>query len=76
MNKNERKQLTTAIGLIDNAIDIINNVIEQEEEKLSNLEEHFPETEMYEQCENAIDILTECVDDLATVTENINDVTA
>jgi len=55
MNKKQRK-------LIQIAYDCLNQVIEEEEEKLSNMEERFSETQRYMDMEENKDNLQEALD--------------
>lgn len=57
MNKKQIKEL-------QKAEDILLNVLYEEEEKLANMEEHFSETERYQDMEQVKDELEEIKDSL------------
>lgn len=57
MNKEQRKRL-------DDVLSIIEEVIQEEDDKLCNMEESFSETEKYQQMEEKKDELQEAYESL------------
>lgn len=64
MNKQRRKQLTEAIGLIRQAAEIIADVKDEEQEALDNLPESLQESQRAEAMQGCIDLLEDAQDDL------------
>lgn len=85
MNKKERKIMLTASSalkdanaLIDDARNILDDILTEENEKMSNLEENFSDTDMYllieeisERLENSIDTLESVEGDIKEVIDDI-----
>ena len=85
MNKKERKIMLTASSalkdanaLIDDARNILDDILTEENEKMSNLEENFSDTDMYllieeisERLGNSIDTLESVEDDIKEVIDDI-----
>ena len=65
-------------ALIDDARNILDDILTEENEKMSNLEENFSDTDMYllieeisERLENSIDTLESVEDDIKEVIDDI-----
>ena len=88
MNKKERKIMLTASSalkdanaLIDDARNILDDILTEENEKMYNLEENFSDTDMYllieeisERLENSIDTLESVEDDIKEVIDDIESI--
>lgn len=71
MNKTDRKELERAIGLIQEAIEIIENVSESEEEKLNNMPDSLQYSEKGEKIQEGIDELETARADAESASENL-----
>jgi hypothetical protein len=74
MNKQNRKDLEGALGLINQSMEIISAVKEEEEEKYDNLPEGIQDSEKGEKFQENIDNLEYTISDLESVVENVNNV--
>lgn len=74
MNKVRRKQLTEARRYIDKALDIIQDVLNEEQMAFDNLSEGLQCTMRGETMENNVSELEEAVDHMNEAIENLDNV--
>lgn len=81
MNKEQRKELKRAQELIDkassilfDALDIIETVRDEEQEKLDNANEGQLATERFQTIEENADLLSELFDELEELKDNCDDI--
>ena len=72
MNKKDRKELDKAVGLIDEAKEIIDSVMNGEQEKFDNLSEGLQQSEMGQKLEANVSNLENAIDNLDAGLEEIN----
>lgn len=73
MNKTDRKQLEKALGMIEDAKEIINLIQEHEQEKFENLNEGLQNSERGQILNDNADILENINTDIESVTEQLSD---
>lgn len=73
MNNKRRSKLKKAIEYLEISNDIINQVLDEEQDSLDNIPENFMESKLYQDIENAIDILEESIEHIENVKENLSE---
>lgn len=71
MNKDRRKELDKAIGLIEEASSIIDNCLREETDARDNMSENLQGSERYEKMDSAVSELEECISNLESALANI-----
>lgn len=71
MNKQDRKELMRAIGLIEEAKEIVANIMESEQEKFDNLSEGLQQTERGQKFEENVSNLESVDGSLCEAIDNI-----
>ena len=61
MNNKRRKELRKAIEIIETALDIVNQVKDEEEDSMYNYPENLQGTETYENMEVAVDTMDDAI---------------
>ncbi len=74
MNKKRRIELNRALGLIDSAKVIIDRALSEEESALDNMPESFESTDRYIESEEAIEAMSEVMENLENASDRIGDV--
>lgn len=72
MNKQDRKALHVAVGLIDQAREIIEGIMMDEQEKFDNLSEGLQQSAMGQKIEEGVSTLEGVIDSVDEVLEGIN----
>jgi len=72
MNKKRRTSLETALFRIRQAIEIVEEVRDEESDSMDNIPENLQSTERYTSMEDAIDSLEDAISSLEDATESIN----
>jgi hypothetical protein len=75
MNKVRRKALERAGGLFHEAYDIITACCDEEQEYLDNMPENLRESERAEKAEDAIETMSEILEELYSFVNMIEDIT-
>lgn len=73
MNKKQRKLVEVMITTLEDICRDVENIMEEEQEKLDNLPEGLAETEMADNISNAIDMLDEVIDNLDGAIDNLSE---
>lgn len=73
MNNKRRKELRRAIEIIETALDIVNQVKDEEEDSMYNYPENLQGTEAYENMEVAVDTMEEVVSAIEDAVDSLND---
>jgi vacuolar-type H+-ATPase subunit E/Vma4 len=71
MNKQRRAKLYQAINLLDNASEIIEAAVDEEQDCLDNMPENLQDSDRCAVMEDAIDCLNAAIDDIASVKDSI-----
>lgn len=69
MNKKKREKLSNAISHLRTAKGLVDTVLDDEEDCLSNIPEAFESTDRYEKIENAIQKLEEASEKIEEATD-------
>ena len=64
MNNKRRKELRKAIEIIETALDIVNQVKDEEEDSMYNYPENLQGTETYENMEVAVDTMDDAISNI------------
>ena len=73
MNKKRRALLNSAVGLLGNASNIIEGVIDDEQDSYDNMPENLQESENCHKMEDAIDGLQDAVDYIENAIDRIRE---
>lgn len=76
MNKARRQRVDTALGRLQEALDILYYVQEEEQEAFDNMPETLQESEKGEVMEEGLCCLSDAVDDIDSTMENLKNWTA
>ncbi len=71
MNANDRKQIAIAVSLMQRAYDILDDVKNEEEDKIENMREKFDTTERFQEMEEQLEYLEEGMQGLETARDDI-----
>ena len=74
MNKDRRKRVTKAVEHLRNASSILESVCDEESQALENRPESFSETDEYIESEEAVDTMSDAVNDLEQIVENLGNI--
>lgn len=72
MNNKRRKELRRAIEIIETALDIVNQVKDEEEDSMCNYPENLQGTETYENMEVAVDTMEEVTSAIEDAVDSLN----
>lgn len=72
MNNKRRKELRRAIDMIETALDIVNQVKDEEEDSMYNYPENLQGTEIYETMEVAVDTMEEVASVIEDAVDSLN----
>ena len=72
MNNKRRKELRKAIEIIETALDIVNQVKDEEEDSMYNYPENLQGTEAYENMEVAVDTMEEVASAIEDAVDSLN----
>lgn len=72
MNNKRRKELRRAIEIIETALDIVNQVKDEEEDSMYNYPENLQGTEIYETMEVAVDTMEEVTSAIEDAVDSLN----
>lgn len=72
MNNKRRKELRRAIEIIETALDIVNQVKDEEEDSMYNYPENLQGTETYENMEVAVDTMEEVTSAIEDGVDSLN----
>ena len=72
MNNKRRKELRKAIEIIETALDIVNQVKDEEEDSMYNYPENLQGTETYENMEVAVDTMEEVTSAIEDGVDSLN----
>ncbi len=72
MNNKRRKELRRAIEIIETALDIVNQVKDEEEDSMYNYPENLQGTEIYETMEVAVDTMEEVASVIEDAVDSLN----
>lgn len=72
MNKDRRKELEKALGLLSEAREILEAAKDEEQEYFDNMPEGLQSGEKGEKAENAISEIEEAISSIESAEENIN----
>lgn len=72
MNNKRRKELRSAIEIIETALDIVNQVKDEEEDSMYNYPENLQGTEIYETMEVAVDTMEEVASVIEDAVDSLN----
>lgn len=72
MNNKRRKELRRAIEIIETALDIVNQVKDEEEDSMCNYPENLQGTETYENMEVAVDTMEEVTSAIEDGVDSLN----
>ena len=73
MNNKRRKELRRAIEIIETALDIVNQVKDEEEDSMYNYPENLQGTEKYENMETAVDTMDDAVSNIDDGISSLNE---
>ena len=73
MNNKRRKELRRAIEIIETALDIVNQVKDEEEDAMYNYPENLQGTETYETMEVTVDTMEEVASAIEDAVDSLND---
>ena len=73
MNNKRRKELRRAIDVIETALDIVNQVKDEEEDSMYNYPENLQGTETYENMETAVDTMDDVVSNIDDGISSLNE---
>ena len=73
MNNKRRKELRRAIDMIETALDIVNQVKDEEEDSMYNYPENLQGTETYENMEMAVDTMDDAVSNIDDGISSLNE---
>ncbi len=71
MNKAKRKELQKAIDLLNEALSIIENIKDEEQEAYDNLSENLQSSEMGQKMESAVSYMEDATSSIEDVISNI-----
>ncbi len=74
MNKHRRNKLSEAIGYLDNALQIISDVRDDEQDALDNIPENLQQSDRYSDMENAVDTMEEAIDDIGIISDKLQEI--
>ena len=73
MNNKRRKELRRAIEIIETALDIVNQVKDEEEDSMYNYPENLQGTETYENMEMAVDTMDDAISNIDDGISSLNE---
>ena len=73
MNNKRRKELRRAIEIIETALDIVNQVKDEEEDSMYNYPENLQGTETYENMETAVDTMDNAISNIDDGISSLNE---
>ena len=73
MNNKRRKELRRAIEMIETALDIVNQVKDEEEDSMYNYPENLQGTETYETMETAVDTMDDAISNIDDGISSLNE---
>ena len=73
MNNKRRKELRKAIEIIETALDIVNQVKDEEEDSMYNYPENLQGTETYENMEMAVDTMDDAISNIDDGISSLNE---
>ena len=73
MNNKRRKELRRAIDMIETALDIVNQVKDEEEDSMYNYPEHLQGTETYENMETAVETMDDAISNIDDGISSLNE---
>ena len=73
MNNKRRKELRRAIEIIETALDIVNQVKDEEEDSMYNYPENLQGTETYENMEVAVDTMDDAISNIDDSISSLNE---
>ena len=73
MNNKRRKELRKAIEIIETALDIVNQVKDEEEDSMYNYPENLQGTETYENMEVAVDTMDDAISNIDDSISSLNE---
>ena len=73
MNNKRRKELRRAIEIIKTALDIVNQVKDEEEDSMYNYPENLQGTETYENMETAVDTMDDAISNIDDGISSLNE---
>ena len=73
MNNKRRKELRRAIDMIETALNIVNQVKDEEEDSMYNYPENLQGTETYENMETAVDTMDDAVSNIDDGISSLNE---
>ena len=73
MNNKRRKELRRAIEIIETALDIVNQVKDEEEDSMYNCPENLHGTELYESMEIAVDAMDDAISNIDDGISSLNE---
>lgn len=71
MNKDRRNRVSNAVEMLSSASSILSTVSFEEEMALSGRPESFCDTDSYRESEDAVETLSDSVNDLEQIIENL-----
>lgn len=74
MNNARRGQIKKAKGMLDAALDILNDVMSEEDFAFNNLSEGFQQTMRGEQMEENVDILQNVIDQIEEAMDDLDNI--
>ena len=72
-NNKRRKELRRAIEIIETALDIVNQVKDEEEDSMCNYPENLQGTEIYENMETAVNTMEDAVSNIDDGISSLNE---
>lgn len=73
MNKARRKELAKATEMMNDARDIIESCMEEEQDYLDNMPENLQYSEKHEMAESAVESMENAIDKLEEAMQNVED---
>ena len=73
MNNKRRKELRRAIEIIETALDIVNQVKDEEEDSMYNYPENLQGAETYENMETAVDTMDDAISNIDDGISSLNE---
>ena len=74
MNKERRKKISNVVQTLQDVIDNLSNILSDEECSFDNMPENLQGSMRGEESEEAINIITESIDSLQSVCDNLEDI--
>ena len=73
MNRERRARLRKAVELFNQGTEVLEDVLADEEAALDSMPENLQGSDMYATLEENVETISQAIDDIVEITENISD---